>query len=34
MERKQIILTPEERAKLKRFSKAGVHSVRLVNPHG
>ena len=31
MERKQIILTPEERAELKRFCKAGVHSIRLVN---
>jgi hypothetical protein len=31
MERKQIILTPEERAELKRFCKSGVHSVRLVN---
>jgi hypothetical protein len=31
MERKQIVLTPEERAELKRFCKVGVHSVRLVN---
>jgi len=31
MERKQIKLTPEERAVLKRFSTAGVHHVRLVN---
>jgi len=31
MERKQIILSPDERAELKRFSKAGIHSVRLVN---
>ena len=31
MEGKQIVLTPEERAELKRFCKAGVHSVRLVN---
>jgi len=31
MERKQIKLTPEERAELKRFSKAGEHNVRLVN---
>jgi transposase len=31
MERKQIVLTLEERAELKRFCKAGVHSVRLVN---
>ena len=31
MERKPIKLTPEERAALKQFCKAGVHSVRLVN---
>ena len=31
MERKQIVLTPEERVELKRFCKVGVHSVRLVN---
>jgi hypothetical protein len=31
MERKEIKLTPEERAILKRFSKAGEHNVRLVN---
>ena len=31
MERKQIILTVEEQAELKRFIKTGVHSVRLVN---
>jgi len=31
MERKRIILTPDKRAELKRFCKAGVHSVRLVN---
>jgi hypothetical protein len=31
MERKQIILTPEERTELKRFCKSGVHNVRLVN---
>jgi len=31
MERKQIVLTPEERAELKRFCKAGVQSVRLAN---
>jgi hypothetical protein len=31
MERKQIKLMPEERAELKRFSKAGEHNVRLVD---
>ena len=31
MERKGIKLTPEGRAELKRFSKAGEHNVRLVN---
>ena len=31
MERKEIRLTPEERAELKRYSKAGEHNVRLVN---
>ena len=31
MERKQIILTLEERAELKQFCKAGEHNVRLVN---
>jgi transposase len=31
MEKKQIILTPEERAELKRFCKSGVHNARLVN---
>jgi hypothetical protein len=31
MKRKKIILSPEERAKLKQFSKTGVRSIRLVN---
>jgi transposase len=31
MERKQIILTAEERAELKRFCKTGVRNVRPVN---
>jgi len=31
MERKEIKLTPEERAELKRFSKGGEHNVRLVS---
>jgi len=31
MEKKQIILTAEERAELKKYIKAGVRSVRLVN---
>jgi len=31
MEKKQIKLTPEERAVLKRFSRTGEHNVRLVN---
>ena len=31
MERKQIKLTVKERAELERFTKTGVHSVRLAN---
>lgn len=31
MEINQIILTPEERKELKKFSATGVHSVKLVN---
>jgi hypothetical protein len=31
METNQIILTPEERRELKRFSTTGSHSVKLVN---
>ena len=31
MERKEIVLTVKERKELERFSKTGVHSVRLVS---